>query len=106
MPIEYLRGMTQIRAEMLRKELNISTFRDLLEHYPLRHVDKTQIDKIGKIPPGSEYVQVVGKLLGLQVTGQGRARRLIGMLKDDTGITELVWFQGIQWVQKGLRPDA
>ena len=98
--------MTQPRAELLRKELNISTFRDLIEHYPLRHVDKTQIDKIGKIPPGSEYVQVAGKLLGLQLTGQGRARRLVGLLKDDTGIMELVWFQGIQWVQKGLQTDT
>lgn len=105
-PIEYLQGMTQVRAELLRKELNISSFHDLLEHYPLRHVDKTHIDKIGRIPPGSDYVQVAGKLLGLQLTGQGRARRLVGLLKDDTGILELVWFQGIQWVQKGLHTDT
>ena len=33
-PVEYLKGVGPQRAELLKKELNIFTFRDLLEHFP------------------------------------------------------------------------
>lgn len=96
--------MSLVRSELLRKELNIVTFRDLLEHYPLRHIDKTQIDRIGQLKPGIEHTQIVGMLTDLEIQGEKRGRRLVGHLKDDTGVIELVWFQGIQWVQKSLSP--
>jgi ATP-dependent DNA helicase RecG len=86
----------------LRKELSIFTFRDLLDHFPLRHIDKTRVDKIGKLVPSMEYAQVAGKLISMQIVGEKRARRLIARLKDDTGEIELVWFQGISWVEKIL----
>ncbi len=103
-PIEYLTGVSQVKGELLRKELNISTFRDLLEQYPLRHIDKTQIDRIGQLKPGTEHAQIVGMLTDLEIQGEKRGRRLVGHLKDDTGFIELVWFQGIPWVQKSLAP--
>jgi len=87
---------------MLRKELNIYCFRDLLDHFPLRHIDKTNIDQIGSLTPASEFAYVRGTLTSLEIVGEKRARRLVGLLKDDTGIIELVWFQGISWVQKIL----
>jgi ATP-dependent DNA helicase RecG len=87
---------------MLRKELNIHSFKDLLEHYPIRHIDKTKVDKIGSLRPGEEYAYVAGTLTSLNLIGQGRGQRLVGKLKDSTGILELVWFQGISWVQKSL----
>ena len=87
---------------MLRKELGIFTFRDLLEHYPLRHIDKTNVDKIGLIKPETEFAYVAGTLISLNILGEGRGQRLVGKLKDSTGIIELVWFQGISWVQKSL----
>lgn len=34
--------------------------------------------------------------------GEGRSKRLVGRLKDNTGVIELVWFQGINFVQKIL----
>lgn len=89
---------------MLRKELNIYSFKDLLEHYPLRHIDKTNIDKIGSISQGDEYAYVAGTLVDMSLAGEGRAKRLVAHLKDTTGIIELVWFQGINWVQKMLMP--
>jgi ATP-dependent DNA helicase RecG len=102
-PIEYLKGVGPIKGDMLKKELQIFTFKDLLEHYPLRHIDKTQVTKIGNIAPGSEYVQMAGVLRELTLVGEGRGKRLVGYLKDDTGTLELVWFQGIHWVQKNLQ---
>lgn len=103
-PIEYLTGISAPRAELLRKELNIYTFKDLLEHYPFRHIDRTNVDKISSLNPSMEYAYVTGMLLSIDVIGENRGRRLIAKLKDDTGTVELVWFQGINWVQKILHP--
>ncbi len=101
-PVEYLTGVSAIRGDLLRKELEIFTFKDLLEHYPIRHVDKTKVDTIASILIETEYAQVAGKLISMQIVGEKRSRRLIAQLKDQTGIIELVWFQGIQWVEKIL----
>lgn len=88
---------------MLRKELNIFTFRDLLEHFPFRHIDKTKINNIGDINFQTDYIQIAGTLLGYETIGEKRARRLVAQIKDKTGILELTWFQGIQWVEKSLK---
>ncbi|MEP6595591.1 MAG: ATP-dependent DNA helicase RecG [Ginsengibacter sp.] len=101
-PIEYLKGVGPQRADLLKKELNIFTFKDLLELFPYRHIDKTQVTKIEDINDTAEYVQVKGKLTGFNVVGEKRGRRLVASLEDDTGELELVWFQGINWIQKTL----
>jgi len=87
---------------MLKKELNIFTFKDLLEYYPFRHIDKTRVDKIASINPTSEFAQVAGRLTGFNIMGEKRSRRLVAYLQDETGEIELTWFQGISWVEKTL----
>ncbi len=99
-PIEYLTGISAQRGEMLRKELNIHTFNDLLNHFPFRHIDKTQVDTISSLTMQDEYAYVAGKLISLDLLGEGRSKRLVGKLKDNTGSLELVWFQGINFVEK------
>ena len=101
-PIEYLKGVGPARADLLKKELGIYTFYDLLQHYPLRHIDKTKITPIGQLNPSLDYVQIVAKIMHWDIVGEKRGRRLIAMVKDETGILELVWFQGISWIQKNL----
>jgi ATP-dependent DNA helicase RecG len=101
-PIEYLKGVGPLRGDMLKKELNIFSFGDLLEHFPYRHVDKTKINKIKEITPQTDYIQIAGRLTDFQVTGAGRAKRIVAHLQDDTGVLELAWFQGINWVEKSL----
>ena len=85
---------------MLRKELNVHTYNDLLHHFPFRHVDKTKVDTIASLTINNEYAYVAGILLSLDLVGEGRSKRLVGKLKDNTGGIELVWFQGISFVQK------
>ena len=85
---------------MLRKELNLHTFNDLLNFFPFRHVDRTKVDSIASLSPRDEYAYVAGKLMSLDLAGEGRSKRLVGKLKDQTGVIELVWFQGINFVQK------
>jgi ATP-dependent DNA helicase RecG len=91
-----------LRGDLLKKELGIFTFGDLLQHYPLRHIDRTKIDKIINITPDTEYIQVIGKITELETLGERRAKRLTAWLEDETGIVELIWFQGIHWIQKML----
>jgi ATP-dependent DNA helicase RecG len=86
----------------LKKELEIFTFGDLLELFPYRHIDKTAVKKIAEISPGTDYIQVAGVLTDLETTGTGRGKRLVGHLRDESGVLELTWFQGISWVQKTL----
>ena len=94
--------MGPLRADMLKKELNLYTFGDLLNHFPHRHIDKTQVTDIGKITPDQDFVQVKGVLMGMDTLGEKRAKRLVSQLRDATGQIELAWFQGINWVQKQL----
>jgi ATP-dependent DNA helicase RecG len=88
----------------LKKEANIFTFKDLLEYYPFRHIDKTRVDKIADLNPAIEYAQVAGRLSRFEIIGEKRAKRLVAYLKDGSGEIELTWFQGINWVEKTLHP--
>lgn len=101
-PIEYLKGVGPLRAELLKKELSIYTFGDLLQHFPHRHVDKTKVTPISDLTPEMDFIQVKGVLLGLHSIGEKRSKRMVAQLKDESGYLELAWFQGIQYVQKNL----
>jgi ATP-dependent DNA helicase RecG len=101
-PIEYLKGVGPQKGDLLKKEAGIFTFNDLLEYFPFRHIDKTQITAISSIDPETEYVQVLGKITFLEILGQKNGRRLVATLYDGSGELELVWFQAISWIQKTL----
>ncbi|MEP6617653.1 MAG: ATP-dependent DNA helicase RecG, partial [Ginsengibacter sp.] len=101
-PIEYLKGVGPQRADLLKKELRIFTFKDMLENFPFRHIDKTQVSKIASINSSTDYVQIVGRLSHFEIAGEKRGKRLVAYVEDGTGELELVWFQGINWVEKTL----
>ena len=82
--------------------MEIFTFNDLLNHFPYRHVDKTKVNLVSEIVSDTEYIQLAGKLVVLDLIGQRAGRRLVGRLADSSGTIELVWFEGISWLQKSL----
>lgn len=102
-PIEYLKGVGPQRADLLKKELGIFTFKDLLEHFPFRHVDKTKVNLVSEINSATDYIQVTGRLLQFETVGMGRGKRIVAQLKDSSGFLELTWFQGLSWIQKMLQ---
>ena len=102
-PIEYLKGVGPQKAELLKKELGIFTFNDLLDHFPYRHVDKTKVSLIEDIDSATDYVQVAGVLSVVELVGQKGKKRLVAQLGDKSGSLELVWFEGVTWIQKSLR---
>jgi len=103
-PIEYLKGVGLSRADVLKKELGIATFEDLLRHFPYKYIDRTRFYKIRDIEPELPYVQVIARLTQKEVLGEKHTKRLVIQAQDDTGVLELVWFQGIRWMEKALVP--
>ncbi len=104
--IMYLPGVGPKRAELLQKELGIYTFGDLLYFYPFRYIDRSKIYKISEITDDLPYVQVLARIVNISEVGAGRNRRLTALITDGTGSMELVWFQGITWVLKRLKPNT
>lgn len=104
--IKYLKGVGPKRAEMLATELNIRTCRDLLYHFPFKYIDRTRIYLIREIDTTQTYIQVRGKIIRFRTEGKGNRQRLIGLFSDGSGTLELVWFQGLQWVSRNVRPNV
>lgn len=102
-PIGYLKGIGPQRAETLQKELGIFIYKDLLTHYPFRYVDRTQFQSVREVTEDSAYYQLRGTLESLEVIGEKRTKRLVARFKDNSGILELVWFQGYKWMAEKLR---
>ncbi len=105
-PIEFLKGVGPQRAEILRKEINIKTFGDLLDYYPFRYVDRSYYNKVSELPQSEGFVQLTGKIIRIEEVGLGKQRRLNVKFEDNTGIIDLVWFQGIKWVKPTLILNA
>ncbi len=101
-PIEYLKGVGPIRAEILKKELAIFTFGDLLTYFPFRYIDKTQFYSIAQISQETTWIQVKGQILSIKEVGEKRGKRLVVRFADSTGEIDLVWFQGAKWVKEKL----
>ncbi|MDP9078033.1 MAG: ATP-dependent DNA helicase RecG [Bacteroidota bacterium] len=103
-PIEYLKGVGTHRAELLKKELQVFNFGDLLSYFPYKYIDRTRFYKIRDIQADLPYVQVLARLTHKEFVGKKRTSRLVAQAQDDTGIIELVWFQSIKWVEKNIIP--
>lgn len=102
-PIDYLKGIGANRASLLKKELGIFRFQDLLHLFPNRYLDRTQYYKINELQQTNSEVQIVGKIVHIKTVEQKRGKRLVATFTDETGSMELVWFRGIQWIQKSLK---
>ncbi|MCG9881682.1 MAG: ATP-dependent DNA helicase RecG [Bacteroidia bacterium] len=101
-PIVYLKGIGPAKGELLQKDLGIFTFHDLLFHFPYRHIDRSKLYKIAELREDMPYVQVKGVLSNLRTLGTKGGQRLVAELRDETGMIELVWFQGHKWIKESL----
>ncbi len=101
-PIEYLKGVGTARANALKKELGIANYGDLLQHFPFKYIDRTRFYKVKEATPDFPFVQIIARLTHKEIVGEKAAKRLVAAAQDETGIIELVWFQGIARVFDGL----
>lgn len=103
-PIEYLKGVGPSRGELLRKELGIHKYGDLLNLYPNRYIDRTRYYKINELQNNVAEVQIIGKIINIKTVEFAKGRkRLVATFVDETGQMELVWFQGHKWIRESLK---
>ncbi len=103
-PIEYLKGVGPQRGDLLRKELVIHKYIDLLNLFPNRYIDRTKYYKINELQNSNSEVQILGKIIHLKTIEQGKGKsRLVATFIDDTGQMELVWFQGQKWIRDSIK---
>jgi ATP-dependent DNA helicase RecG len=102
-PIEYLKGVGPARGELLRKELGIHKYGDLINLFPNRYIDRTRYYKINELQNTNAEVQIVGKIIHIKTVEQKKGKRLVATFADETGEMELVWFQGQKWIRENLK---
>ena len=103
-PIEYLKGVGPQRGDLLRKELGIFKYQDLVNFYPNRYIDRTRYFKINELQNNATDVQIIGKIIHIKTIEFGKnQKRLVATFADETGQMELVWFQGIKWIKESLK---
>ena len=96
--IKYLPGVGPQRAAILNKELSVFSMHDLLYYFPYKYVDRSRLYYIHEIDGNMPYIQLKGEILSFETFGEGRQRRLVAHFSDDTGVVDLVWFQGIKYL--------
>ena len=102
--ITYSKGVGPKRAELLKKELNIVTYDDMLNYFPFRYVDKSRFYKVRDITTDTTWFQLKGKISGVTPVGNKRTKYITASFTDDTGTIGLVWFRGLQWVKNRFQP--
>lgn len=97
--IQFIPGVGPKRAALLNKEIDVFTVGDLLRWYPYRYIDRTRFYYIHEIDNTLAYIQIKGKITAFETFGEGRKRRLVAHFTDGTGFIDLVWFQGIRFIE-------
>lgn len=99
--IMFLTGVGPKKKEILSKELGIQSYRDLLEYYPYKYVDRTKLYLISELVQDMPFVQIKGHILSFEEYDMGkRKKRVVAHFADGHGVCDLVWFNGIQYVYK------
>ena len=101
--IEYLKGVGPERARLLKEELHIKTFQDLLHFFPNRYIDRSRFYSINQLPSNNSEIQIKGKITQIEYISQKRGKRMVAHFEDDTGTMQLVWFRGYQWIRDRIK---
>ena len=104
--IEYLKGVGPQRAELLASEIGVRTFGDLLYYFPFRYIDRSRYHQICDLMSLDSYVQLKGRIIQISESGSTRHKKLIAKFQDESGVIDLVWFQGVKWIKPLLKNGA
>lgn len=103
-PVEFIKGVGPQRAELLRNELGLATVNDLLHHFPFRYVDRSVYYKVKDLPYADFAIQLKGRIIQVsESTAGARQKKLVAKFQDETGVIDLVWFQGVKWIKPLLK---
>ena len=99
----YLNGVGPERARLLKEELQLRTYQDLLHFFPNRYIDRSRFYPINELPQNNAEIQIKGRITAISFVQQKRGKRMVATFKDHTGQMELVWFRGHQWIRDQLK---
>jgi len=99
----YLKGVGPERARLLKEELQLRTYQDLLHFFPNRYIDRSRFYPINELPQNNAEIQIKGRITAISFVQQKRRKRMVATFKDHTGQMELVWFRGHQWIRDQLK---
>ncbi|MDB9903785.1 OB-fold nucleic acid binding domain-containing protein, partial [Flavobacteriaceae bacterium] len=105
-PIAYLKTVGPTRAKLLKEQLGIHTYQDLLHFFPNRYVDRTQFHHINQLEASQAEVQIVGVITQIETITQKKGSRLVAKFLDNTGAMELVWFKGAKWIKESIKTNT
>ena len=97
--IKFIPGVGPKRAEILNKEIDVFTLNDLLRWYPYRYIDRSRIYYIHEIDSSLAFIQLKGVIKSFETFGEGQRKRLVAHFTDGTGFVDLIWFQGIRFIE-------
>ena len=99
--IKYVTGVGPQKKDILKREIGIETYGDLLEYYPYKYVDRSHVYSISSLSTDMPFVQIKGRILSFESFQMGvKKKRLVAHFSDGTGVVDLVWFSGTQYVSK------
>jgi len=104
--IKFLPGIGPQRADILKKELKIFSFEDLLYYFPYKYIDRKKFYQVAQLKQTMSYIQLKGRIIKFETNGEGSKQRLIAHFSDESGVMELLWFQGIKWVRENIRTNT
>lgn len=104
--IQFLAGVGERKAAVLKEELGISSFEDMLYHFPYRYIDRSRIYPIKSLRTDMPYIQIKARISDFRTVGKGRQKRLTAIARDESGIIELVWFKGIKYIPAQVVMDT
>lgn len=102
-PVTYLANVGATRAKLLKEGMGIETYGDLLQYYPSKHIDRSRFYYTHELTTNMPYVQLRGRILSFEEEGNGRKRRIVGHFSDGNGIVDLVWFNGLRYVEQAYK---
>ena len=104
--IKFLPGVGPKKAEVLKKELGISSLQDLLYYFPYKYIDRTRFHLISEVNVHQAYIQIKGRIKKFETIGEGRKQRLTALFYDDTGSLDLIWFSGLKYIREGIKLET
>lgn len=101
--ITYLQGVGPKRGDVLKKEIEVYSFEDLLYYFPYKYIDRSRFYYIHEIDGNMPFIQIRGRFLSFETIGEGRTRRMVAKFSDGRSVIDIVWFKGLNFVTNKIK---
>ncbi len=103
--IQFLKGVGPKSAELLKSEIGVESFEDMLYYFPYRYIDRSKFYNISEIDENVPYIQITGYFNSFETIGARGKTRVTGVFYDETGSIEIIWFKGNKWITNTYKTD-